>query len=179
MDELKVFAERLKQKRTEKQISLRELALKTGLSPTTVSSYERGDKSPSLNNVALIAKYLDVSIDWLCGFEKGDKGVTTLKDVAEMLFAIADCPNVEFYTIVSPEGQTEYCIGGKQRYEFNGRILRDGTSLLFQNFLESFMKFYNLYRDNAIDDEVYGLWKEKELKKLEQIPVTDDDEIPF
>ena len=133
-----------------------------------------------MNNVTLIAKYLDVSIDWLCGFEKSDKGVTTLKDVAEMIFAIADCPNIEFDTIVSPEGQNEYCIGGKPEYDsFGGMKLRRGSSLLFQNFLESFMKFYNLYRDNAIDDEVYDLWKEKELKKLEQIPVTDDDEIPF
>lgn len=69
---LTIFAQRLKQIRESKGLKQNELAKKVGVTPNTISSYERADtegngKKPTLENAQAIADTLDVSLDWLCG----------------------------------------------------------------------------------------------------------------
>lgn len=71
MDIEKVFAVNLKKIRKQKDMTQNELAQKSGVSIGTISSYESGIKSPSLLIVAKLAEALGVSIDELCGFNKG------------------------------------------------------------------------------------------------------------
>lgn len=162
MDESKVFAERLKQKRTEKQISLRELALKTGLSPTTVSSYERGDKSPSLNNVALIAKYLDVSIDWLCGIE--EEKPKNLKDIVKTLLKL-----IEYFVIQDSDNHRDF-------------LLYFETQFLPDNCRDTFIKFFSGWKQiqqlTIVEEPLYKqmteLWLNEEFKKLEKLSLKNE-----
>ncbi|MGN0667292.1 MAG: helix-turn-helix domain-containing protein [Huintestinicola sp.] len=69
---LTIFAQRLKQLRESKGLKQNELARVVGVTPNTISSYERADtegngKKPTLENAQAIADTLDVSLDWLCG----------------------------------------------------------------------------------------------------------------
>lgn len=72
MDEINVFAQRLKETRIKAGLSQAELSRQTGIAPATLSSYEVTDssKKPTMEKVILIAKALNVSLDWLCGIEK-------------------------------------------------------------------------------------------------------------
>jgi transcriptional regulator with XRE-family HTH domain len=54
----------LRQSRRQRQLSIRELALKTGLSVGMVSQIERGLSTPSLRSLRLLANTLDVPISW-------------------------------------------------------------------------------------------------------------------
>ena len=64
----KIFSERLKKARADKNMKQSELAQAIGVSATTISSYERseGTKIPSLDKALVLSDVLGVSLDWLC-----------------------------------------------------------------------------------------------------------------
>ena len=69
---LTIFARRMKKAREDKGMKQNELAKAVGVTPTTISAYEKSDdegngKKPTLENAKSIAEALGVSIDWLCG----------------------------------------------------------------------------------------------------------------
>ena len=67
----------LKELRKEKGLTLRDLADKCGVSPSTISNIENGDKTPKVDNLFYIAKALGVTlndlvkevraVDYYCG----------------------------------------------------------------------------------------------------------------
>ncbi len=58
---------RLRQLREERKISCRQLGKDIGLSASTLSHYETGISTPSVESMLLIAEYFHVSIDYLLG----------------------------------------------------------------------------------------------------------------
>ena len=57
--------ERLRARRQERQLSLRDLAARLGVSPSLISQIERGRARPSVSTLYAIAAELDVSLDEL------------------------------------------------------------------------------------------------------------------
>lgn len=66
---MKIFAERLKDLRTEEKLSTTQLGNKIGVTATTISRWERDLREPSLENAKQIAIFFKVSTDYLCGLE--------------------------------------------------------------------------------------------------------------
>lgn len=66
---MKIFAERLKDLRTEKGLSQSKLSNETGLSQTAIASWETAQKSPNAQAVVVLAKYFGVTSDYLLGLE--------------------------------------------------------------------------------------------------------------
>lgn len=56
---------RLKELRRQKGISQVKLALDLNTNQNTISRYETGEREPGLKELAKIADYFDVSIDYL------------------------------------------------------------------------------------------------------------------
>lgn len=66
--DMNIFAKRLKETRQSLNMSMADLAEKTDLTASAISSYEKADgKIPSLLNAHKIASALGVSLDWLSG----------------------------------------------------------------------------------------------------------------
>ncbi len=63
------FSERLKALRLENKLSTRELAREIGVSNVAISRWERGERTPNIETLVLLAKYFNVSTDYLCGLE--------------------------------------------------------------------------------------------------------------
>ena len=63
------FAERLKELRLEKNLTQTKLANDTGLSQAIIANWERNLKTPTLDNLIILAKYFGCSIDYLAGLE--------------------------------------------------------------------------------------------------------------
>lgn len=59
------IGEKIREKRNEKEFSLRELASKVGLSASFLSQIEQGKASPSIENLKKIANYLEVKVSYL------------------------------------------------------------------------------------------------------------------
>lgn len=62
-----MFAETLKQLRNSRHMSQKQFAKALFISPSAVSQYETGRTMPSRENLERIAKYFDVSTDYLLG----------------------------------------------------------------------------------------------------------------
>lgn len=67
---LEKFGKHIRAIRTIKGISQEELASKAGVHRTYLGGIERGERNPSLKNIAAIASALDVSLSELFDFKE-------------------------------------------------------------------------------------------------------------
>lgn len=65
-----VLGKRLKELRLERGMTQKELAFALGLNTVTYLHYEKGQREPPLSLLADMAKYFDVSVDFLLGLEE-------------------------------------------------------------------------------------------------------------
>ena len=66
---LKIFAERLKELREEKGISIQTLATNTKIGSSSISRWENEQAEPKCTQLVVLAKYFGVTIDYLMGLE--------------------------------------------------------------------------------------------------------------
>ena len=69
------FAEKLKAYRKEKNLTQEELFEKSDVAINTIRSYEQGKGNPTLNNIALLASALGVTIGQLCSEDEPKKNM--------------------------------------------------------------------------------------------------------
>ena len=62
-----VFAERLRELRTEKGVGQNKLAADLGLSNASISYWENGKQEPTASAIVKLARYFDVPTDYLLG----------------------------------------------------------------------------------------------------------------
>ena len=67
---MSLFCKRLKQLRIEHQLSTIEMGKILNVSHTTITRWERGEIVPSILHLINIAKYFEVSADYLLGIEE-------------------------------------------------------------------------------------------------------------
>lgn len=60
-----MFGDRLKQLRTNKKLSQKELAILLKVSPSTIGMYEQNRRDPDTETIRFLADYFEVSIDYL------------------------------------------------------------------------------------------------------------------
>ncbi len=73
-DLLETFARNLRYLRSEREMTLRELAEALKIGRSTLSEYENAETDPSLTVVKKIADYFGESVDWLVGDTKERRG---------------------------------------------------------------------------------------------------------
>lgn len=64
----KRLGDRVRELRSERKLSQEELAYKAGVHRTYLGGIERGERNPSLRNIAAIAKALDVTLSELFSY---------------------------------------------------------------------------------------------------------------
>lgn len=69
MYNLELLPKRLKEARKKKNISQTQLAKKTHIQQHNIACYETGRNKPSVINLAALAYALDVTADYLLGYE--------------------------------------------------------------------------------------------------------------
>ena len=77
------FGERLKKLREEKNILSKDLASIINVEPSTITNWEKGNRSPKEDMLIRIADYFDCSIDYLLGRTDNKSSVvysTTIND---------------------------------------------------------------------------------------------------
>ena len=63
------FKDRLKELRTEKNLSQMQLSLKTGLSQSAIAKWELGKTEPSASAIICLAKFFNETTDYILGLE--------------------------------------------------------------------------------------------------------------
>ena len=91
---MEVIGKRLRELRTKKGLSIRELAKEIGISHNTLAAYERHDMMPSLENGYIMAEYFEMPMEY---FLKGKKVFTDFNDSTLLvLFREVDEMNTEY-----------------------------------------------------------------------------------
>ena len=70
MHQLNSFSEILKSLRMERKIGQVELAKIINVSKGAISLWENGKREPTLSSLVALAKYFNVSLDYLVGLEE-------------------------------------------------------------------------------------------------------------
>lgn len=66
---MKIFQERLKELRKEKGLLQKDLAQKLKTTNSSISDWEKGRSQPDLQTLANLARFFEVSVDYLLGLE--------------------------------------------------------------------------------------------------------------
>ncbi len=61
------FNERLKELRTERNITQQELGKLVNMSKMAISHWEKGHSEPSISQLIILSNYFEVSVDYLIG----------------------------------------------------------------------------------------------------------------
>lgn len=62
------FKVRLKELRLENNVSQVQIAKLLNMSKMAISHWEKGNSEPSIEQLKVLAKYFDVSVDYLIGY---------------------------------------------------------------------------------------------------------------
>lgn len=146
---LTIFAQRMKQSRENKGLKQNELAKIVGVTPTTISAYEKSDeegngKKPTLENAQAIAKALGVSLDWLSGMSNNTN--TSFAD-----FTAKDY----FRSLVTVIMETSSKLDDAKPNSiiFNNRTI--------QYFLKKVNDLIKVYRNGSIPEDLFNVCVDK------------------
>lgn len=167
-----VFASRLRETRKRMEKSQREFAEMVGCTAATLSSYENGAKSPSLEIVRSIAEKCNISLDWLCGLDDkaSEREKSEINTYSDLFFVLLDL--CKRFPRVFDAVTIEDIILGQEVDVPHMRI--DDTNVLF--FFRDWEKMQSLLTRNSIDDEIFDLWIEKTMKKFDT-PISEKNKL--
>lgn len=159
---LTIFAQRMKQAREEKNLKQNELAKAVGVTPTTISAYEKSDeegngKKPTLENAQAIARALNVSLDWMCGIS--DNGPTSYTDFTA---------NEYFKSLITVLMETSSVFDNTLQ---NGIILNNPDILRFSKKINDLI---NVYRAGSIPEDLFNVCVNKILDDFKSYTVIGD-----
>ncbi|UPS09637.1 hypothetical protein JRY11_000619 [Lactococcus lactis] len=161
-DEIK-FAKRIKELRLSKDMTMEELGNKLGKTKSTISTWEKGARSPKMGELEDIASFFNVSINYLLGLSDTDNKKTfelTNKKLDELQKRVEKNlqknPNHKEFKEVLEEIERE---------RFNAKVIYSlGNSLDYQ-----YLKEYGISRNEVVvlsDENI----REPILKMLELFP---------
>jgi Predicted transcriptional regulators len=87
--ENKLFQERLKKLRKERNLSQDEVGQPLNISGRTVGNYESGEREPSLDTLIKIADFYGVSLDYLLG-RSNSRGLESVNKEVAILEKLPD-----------------------------------------------------------------------------------------
>ena len=135
----------------------KEFSTFVGCTAATLSAYENGSKSPSLEIIKGIAEKCHISIDWLCGLsEKMNTSdeINTYSDVIKLFV------------------KSEYAL----KFHVTPLSIKITDSVM-QCFLGDWSKTLPLYRDGTIDEKLYKLWINDKLREYKTVHIGNNDDI--
>lgn len=168
MGDFHILSIRIKQLRKEMNLTQLKFSKIVGCTAATLSAYENGSKSPSLEIIKNIAENCNVSIDWLIGLsdkKESEPEIETYSDIFKLLFDIDEALKKRNLKLrISTEdtgygGEISYLSFSESKYE------TVDSENNFNIFLSDWNKMKTMYDEEIIDKEVYELWKEKTLNK--------------
>lgn len=156
------FAHNLKKLRVQHNLMQKEFADIIGVSASTISAYEKGQKVPSINIVKKISETFNVTTDWLIGLTDDLRSTDflTFKGILKSLTAII--AELDGCLEIAPsELENEISL----RFSYDLFADTDDKKKMVVNYLIEFKKVYDLYKAETIDYEMYNMWIEKKVKE--------------
>lgn len=146
---MKNFAKKMRECRINLDITQKELAKMTHLSPATISAYENEVKTPTLDSAIAIADVLGISLD-------------DLRDSAPHCITYADVFEAMILFIKSLKAEIHKCSGGI------ALMFRDATT---KEMLSNIQAIKKCFGTSEAEKELYKLWHDKKAEEYSQLEV--------
>lgn len=131
------FAERLRKYRRDRDMTQEELAQKIGISPQSVSKWERDEGLPDVTMLPKLAGYFGVTIDALLGYDE-----TAQKEDFDTYFQ-------ESRKIYDTQEKFDYIRGYAEKYPQDYRYARDLVHAITELPREKWDEYMPLMRENC------------------------------
>lgn len=105
-----LFRFRLKDLREKKRISQYKFAEDLKIAQSTIGNWEAGKREPGYNTLIAIAKYFDVTVDYLLGLSDCPKGEKTIYNIELAPEAEDERKMLNLYRQVKQQGGAEAAI---------------------------------------------------------------------
>lgn len=123
---MSTIGQRIKALRIKNRLSLQELAELVGKSKGNISGYENDKYEPSAQTIISIAKYFNVSIDWLLnGVDFKDNNKTLDSSPSNTLKSKLELEILEMFRLLDERDKEDVFESIKFKYD---RTLKRGTS---------------------------------------------------
>lgn len=163
--ELEIFSLRIKELRQSLGMTQKEFAEGLNITASALSAYEKNNINPSISIAKRIAEVYHVSIDWLCGLSEKKTNADSPEHMSDILNLLFVLQNNTICTINYQDD--DFNTPSYADIRFSSEDEKDLVS-----FFESWKKMKELHDIRIIDNDVYNLWKEKELKAASEKPLT-------
>lgn len=147
---MKNFAKKMRECRINLDITQKELAKMTHLAPATISAYENGAKTPTLDSAIAIADVLGMSLDDLR--DSVPRRITYV-DVFKAMMLFIKSLKAEIY---------DECSGGI------ALMFRDATT---KEMLSNIRTIKKCFGTSEAEKELYKLWYDKKAEEYSQLEV--------
>lgn len=173
MGDFSILALRIKELRKNMHKTQAEFAEYVGCTAATLSAYENGAKSPSLEIVKNIAEKCHVSMDWLCGIDTIKN--ETVENYGELLkYLIKAFNNQELDVHIYEPPNEPWRTDINLYFSLTENI---EYTALFKETLDDWLAMRNLLFKEAIKQDVFDLWLEDSARKFSGYKIA--PEIPF
>lgn len=127
------LAERLKEIRIKLNYSQREVARQLYVSPSIISGYETGERTPSAENLLALSRLYRCSIDYLLGKDPAEPAMTLvvewlsqeqvhiLQELIEV-FRSQKVPTVNLFVLLSRKSGQIFFIKSKEKFREIGNL---------------------------------------------------------
>lgn len=172
MGDFSKLANRIKELRQSLRMTQREFAKKAGCTAATLSAYENGSKSPSLEIVKGIAEAFNVSIDWLCGLSDEEKDKDSIKTYADLIKLLLKIQNLDLVTdkfVLQTVGVRDSFTGD---YDYKHGLFTDSEKM--HHIIHDINKMQAVLNDGTISEEIFNTWLDGFLEKHDTPLITWD-----
>lgn len=175
------LSDRLSALRKEKGLTLRELAEQVGITAAALSSYEKGQKEPSLGYAKKLAQYYGVSLDYLCGGEKKaevqDNRFFTYGDIIRTLSALITTDGGYGIEHMNERSSQIILLASGKTWKMETRVQHPGKmdiSFILEDariteFFDVYMRLKQLVQTKQLPQSVCDDWYKNNLKAMDGI----------
>lgn len=152
-----------------------EFADKIGVTQSTLSSYEKGNATPSLDVLISIATNFNVSTDWLLDLSKSEVNISSVADVANFFFQLNELNEIRYELEINDHLPNDLETEDNKWYcavKFFGRAEGYPANMDVCQILSSLEENRSSFEAYFASKEMYDLWKEKEIEYYSKHPLT-------
>ena len=170
-----ILALRIKELRSSMKFTQKEFADALNVSTVSISSYETGAKTPSLDMMISISKKCNVSVDWLCGLSNIQQLNGTYKTYADILKALVKLCSTKYESNTIGE-QKEFMRPSLHEKASNNIHFIIEDDPIVNSFFKNWETMYGLLKNKTIYNDIYIQWLDGQLATYKNHPI---DKLPF
>ncbi len=157
-----IIGQHIKEMRLKKGLTQKQFADSIGITGASVMNYEKGVKLPPLDTILKMSKVLEVSLDWICGRDN-DTLMNPPKTYADILRGLVMATRGVRSSIYESEYDNA-----------ESEVSVSYSDEAIKSIIIKWNSVKRAYDSNAIDDDLYSLWIEREYKKLSEYKLNDE-----